>query len=137
MEQIQSSRGGPVGVGGSASRVFGARGVSPVDGSTTLASPRQLRRALTVALLKSFKSIGSGVGGNRSGRPPTVADSGGVRRANGPSRVLIVFLVFFKGLCAISLGYSCPLYSSRMYLYVYTSLYGIFMVNACTFDKKN
>ena len=58
MEQIQSSRGGPVGVGGSASRVFGARGVSPVDGSTALASPCQLRRALTAALLKSFKSIG-------------------------------------------------------------------------------
>jgi len=33
-------------------------------------------------------------------------------------------------------GYSYPLYSSRMYLYVYTSLYVIFMVNAGTFDQK-
>ena len=66
-----------------------------------------------------------------------MADSGGVRRANGPSRVLIVFLVFFKGLCAISLGYSCPLYSTKMYMYVFSSLYDIFMVNTCMFDKKN
>jgi hypothetical protein len=32
--------------------------------------------------------------------------------------------------------YSCPLNFTRMYLYVYSSLYGIFKVNTGTFDKN-
>ena len=57
----------------------------------------------------------------------------GVQRSQGHG---CIFQFFSRAFVQIVWGYSYPLYSSRMYLYVYTSLYVIFMVNAGTFDQK-
>jgi hypothetical protein len=46
-----------------------------------------------------------------------------VQRSWGPD---CNFFLFLRDLCVTDLWYSCPLYSTRMYLCVYPSLYGIF-----------
>ena len=134
MEQIQSSRGGS----GRRRWIYiqGRRSSGRVPGRWiySVGFTSSTSTSVYCGSFKSFKAMGLQlIRGWR--HPPAVADGGGVQRAKVPGSWLY-FSVFPRAFVQIVWGYSCPLYSSRMYLYVYTSLYGIFMVNAGTFDRE-